>query len=207
MGQQMPNSLPNGAPIPPAGMQDPNAQVVLPAHLVAQLVGFVSQQGLNPASLGMPQMVAQMGNQMPMNMMQGQPMPQGYPFMSQPGMFVQPQYPLSQQHGMFLPQQMMAPPMSPMSQMHPPDAGSPNHYQSPTCTVPHPPAQKASRENWRARAEAAASVEWRLGTAGEPRRACMKPDAAYATARRLHDPCLRGELSPWQGTSAYGKLA
>ncbi|KAI0375090.1 hypothetical protein BV20DRAFT_960154 [Pilatotrama ljubarskyi] len=136
--QHMSNGLPSGTAIPMAGMQpNPNAQVVVPAQLFAQLFGIVSQQGLNPASLGVPQMVPQIASQMPMNTMPGQGMPQGYPqqslpFMTQQHIFAQPQYPFSQQAGLF-PQQMIS---APMSQMQGPDAGALSHYQSPTPATP-----------------------------------------------------------------------
>ncbi|CDO71644.1 hypothetical protein BN946_scf184911.g115 [Trametes cinnabarina] len=117
---QLPGGLPNGVHVPMASMQaNPNAQVTLPAHLVAQLVGLVSQQGLNPASLG----IGQMGSQMPMNMMQGPAMSQGYsqqgmPFMSQPSMFAQQPFPMSQQAPSYSGQpQMMNPP--PIQYQHP----------------------------------------------------------------------------------------
>ncbi|KAI0361517.1 hypothetical protein OH77DRAFT_1417783 [Trametes cingulata] len=134
MTQHMPNGLPSGTAIPMAGMQtDPNNQVVVPAHIFAQLVGIASQQGRSSTSIALPQILPQM----PMNMMPGQGMPQGYPqqalpFMSQPNVFAQPQYPLSQQPGMF-PQQAMNPPFSYMPGS---DTGPPNHYQSPTPATP-----------------------------------------------------------------------
>ncbi|KAI0335181.1 hypothetical protein GY45DRAFT_886398 [Cubamyces sp. BRFM 1775] len=123
IGQHAPNNLPSGTPIPMATMQNnPNAQVTLPAQLVAQLVGIVSQQGVN---LNIPQMIPQIPGQMPMNILQGQIVPQGYsqpiPFPSQPNMFVQP-FPLSQQPA--YPQQpIMNPPLPRM------EASTSNIYQ------------------------------------------------------------------------------
>ncbi|KAI0639493.1 hypothetical protein C8Q77DRAFT_1152470 [Trametes polyzona] len=134
MPQQTQNGLPTGTAIPMGGIAtNPNAPVVLPAQLVAQLVGLVTQQGVNPASLGMPQM-----GPMSMNVMPGQPLPQGFPqqglpFLSQPGMFVQPQFPPSQQPGMYPPQHMMNPPVLHMQGVE--GAGS-HHYQSPTPVSP-----------------------------------------------------------------------
>ncbi|OSD03156.1 hypothetical protein PYCCODRAFT_1451721 [Trametes coccinea BRFM310] len=124
--QQVHNGLPNGMQVPMAALQpNPNAQVTLPAQLLAQLVGLASQQGLNPASLGIPQM----GPQMPMPMMQGPVLPQGYPqqampFLSQPGMFTQAPFPMSQQPPTYASQpQMMNPP-------------PPTQYGSPTPVTP-----------------------------------------------------------------------
>ncbi|KAJ8495603.1 hypothetical protein ONZ51_g1599 [Trametes cubensis] len=123
LGQQMTNNLPSGTPIPMATMQsNPNAQVTLPAQLVAQLVGLVSQQGVN---LNIPQMIPQIPGQLPMNIIQGQMIPQGYPqpipFPSQPSMFVQP-FPLSQQPA--YPQQPVVNP--PLPRM---EASTSNLYQ------------------------------------------------------------------------------
>ncbi|KAL7285377.1 hypothetical protein ACG7TL_000472 [Trametes sanguinea] len=124
--QQVHNGIPNGMQVPMAALQpNPNAQVTLPAQLLAQLVGLASQQGLNPASLGIPQM----GPQMPMPMMQGPVLPQGYPqqampFLSQPGMFTQAPFPMSQQPPTYASQpQMMNPP-------------PPTQYGSPTPVTP-----------------------------------------------------------------------
>ncbi|KAI8990522.1 hypothetical protein BD414DRAFT_483911 [Trametes punicea] len=133
--QQLHNNLPSGAAIPMATMQtNPNAQVTLPAQLVAQLVGLVSQQGLHPASLGLPQMVPQP----PMNMMQGQPIPQGYPqqaisFMSHPSVFSPSPFTISQQSASYNSQQMMNPPLSQMQSL---DGGASSQYHSPTPATP-----------------------------------------------------------------------
>ncbi|KAI0778276.1 hypothetical protein BD413DRAFT_508065 [Trametes elegans] len=129
--QQMPNGPQNG-PAPVPGMQpNPNAQVTLPAHLVAQLVGLMSQQGVNPATFGMQPMMPQA----PMNLMQGQGLQgfsqQAIPFMPQPGMFPQP-FPLSQQQAPF-PQ---PPVMPPVSQMQSVAAGPSNHFQSMGASTP-----------------------------------------------------------------------
>ncbi|KAH9858103.1 hypothetical protein C2E23DRAFT_163989 [Lenzites betulinus] len=131
--QQIPAGFPGGSMLP--GQPNPNPSVVLPAQLVAQLMGLVAQQGMNPASLGMAPMLPQMAGQMGM--------PQGYPqqpmqFVPQQGMYVQPQYSLPQQQGMYLPQHTMGPPMSHMQTSN---AGSPSHYQSPT------PASPSSRSS------------------------------------------------------------
>ncbi|KAH9898309.1 hypothetical protein C8Q73DRAFT_394763 [Cubamyces lactineus] len=138
MGQQIPNNLPSGTPIPMATMQsNPNAQVTLPAQLVAQLVGIVSQQGVN---LNIPQMIPQIPGQMPMNIMQGQMVPQGYPqpipFPSQPNMFVQP-FPLSQQPA-YSQQPIMNPPLPRM------EASTSNLYQ-PVTPSPLDAAQSVSQ--------------------------------------------------------------
>ncbi|KAI0825043.1 hypothetical protein BC628DRAFT_1321028 [Trametes gibbosa] len=143
--QQMPNGFPGGTMLPGQGIQaNPNTSVVLPAQLVAQLVGLVTQQGMNPASLGMAQMIPQMPSHMGMNMM-----PQGYSqppmqFLPQSSMFSQPQYSLPQQSGMYPPQYTMGPPMS---QMQTSKAGSPSHYQSPTPTTPN--GRSSISQAWR----------------------------------------------------------
>ena len=98
----------------------PNGQVMIPAQL---LMGLLQSQGINPANM-VP--VAQAPNQLPMNVVQGQPMPGNYtqqpmpPFMPQSAMFVQNSY-MSPQ-GPSFPQHMVN-----MSFPQPMDISSPLH--------------------------------------------------------------------------------
>ncbi|RPD82465.1 hypothetical protein L226DRAFT_27057 [Lentinus tigrinus ALCF2SS1-7] len=123
--QQIPQQIPSGVPM--QGIPQ-NYPIMVPATMIAQLMGITQQQGM-PPGIGMAQIP-----QMPVNMLSaGQVIPPGFipqaiPFIAQPGMFPQGGFPMVQQAQPFASQLMNAFPQ-PMD-VESPVAGSSHHNSS-----------------------------------------------------------------------------
>ncbi|KAI0698437.1 hypothetical protein C8T65DRAFT_12796 [Cerioporus squamosus] len=122
--QQIPQQFPGGQPVPMQGVAQ-NYPVMVPAAMLAQLMGLAQQQGV-PSGMGMPQFPVNMipaGQSFPSNYVQ-----QPFPFIAQPGMFPQGGFPMAQQ---FPVQMVNVPHPQPMDVGSPLSGGSYHNSSSP----------------------------------------------------------------------------